>query len=185
MAMNSAICIEGSGSEEMRKAEKAKTEAEKAAAEATAKKDESSSESSSEDEAYEDKKARLEKNIENTKRKRARMETMPDGDEKTALATKIATEEAEDKESRTELEKMKAKMEPPTTAPTTAPTSASSSGAVTDKPKVPKAPFPEAGEVPGRGGGGWDLNQNAKIMTNNSAQTPWEVGSWALGGPGR
>ena len=114
-----------------------------------------------EPETAEAEKARIEKNIQITKRRRARMENMPDGDAKTALATQIANEEAED---RADLEEMKAKMEPPTPVPTTAPTSTdsvtdngtdsvtdlitdnganSSSGSSTDRPKkAPKAPLP-------------------------------------------
>ena len=101
-------------------------------------------------ETYEERKARIERDIQRTKKKRARMENMPDGDAKTALATEIAKEEAEDRADLEDLAKDKSK-------------------------KAPKASFPEAGEVPGRGGGGWDLNQNAKIMTKNSAHTPWDV----------
>ena len=47
--------------------------------------------------------------------------------------------EAENAETAGEKE---AENEPPTPAPITTPTSASSSGAVTDKPKAPKAPVP-------------------------------------------
>ena len=71
-------------------------------------------------ETYEDGKARLERNIEITRNKKANMETMPDCEEKTAMAKQIAIEEAEDNDLQTWLEENKPEAEK--TAPTTAPT---------------------------------------------------------------
>ena len=75
-------------------------------------------------ETYEDGKARLEMNIEITRKKKANMETMPDCEEKTAMAKQIAIEEAEDNDLQTWLEENKPEAEKtaPTTAPITAPT---------------------------------------------------------------
>ena len=71
-------------------------------------------------ETYEDGKARLEMNIVITKKKKANMETMPDCEEKIAMAKKIAEEEAEDNDLRTWLEENKPEAEK--TAPSTAST---------------------------------------------------------------